>query len=167
MVKHDIPVIPLTYQRKIGRNRGRPRIWLEGKMLATSGWVRGTRFTATFADGRLTYTRDPAGPRGVAGSPERPIIDTNNGKIGVCLGESGTITTVQITPAVIVITPSLVAAPPIGIPYARNDVRDGVPGVICPVCDTFCPQTGNKDFESVTTGYAAHYAAEHADEVSS
>jgi DNA (cytosine-5)-methyltransferase 1 len=47
------------------------------------------RFDADFRDGVLTYTRNAEGKRKVAGTPERPIIDTNTPKIGASLGVSG------------------------------------------------------------------------------
>ena len=72
--------------RKIGLNRGNPRLWLEGSLLASEGWRQGDRFDAIFGDGSITYRKNPEGQRGVAGTAGRPIIDTNTPKITNALG---------------------------------------------------------------------------------
>jgi hypothetical protein len=91
-----------TFTRKIGSNRGAARLWLEGPCLANHGWTKGTAFTASFDPGTLTYSlvregQAPAGPvRKVAGTADRPIIDTNTDKLTACLdvhvGASVTVT---------------------------------------------------------------------------
>ena len=41
----------MIQEYKIGSNRGRPRIWLEGKRLTASGIGRGDKFTTYKVDG--------------------------------------------------------------------------------------------------------------------
>jgi hypothetical protein len=72
--------------RKIGRNRGNARLWLEGKCLLDRGWTHGKRFKAEFSEGSVRYLACEDGNRAVAGSPQRPIIDTNTDKLLTALG---------------------------------------------------------------------------------
>jgi hypothetical protein len=95
-----------TVTRKIGTNRDKPRLWLEGSSLSSQGWKRGDRFNITFAPGSITITRDPAGLRKVAGKGDTPIIDTNTDKITQSLGvPAGAVASIQITPEIITIKP--------------------------------------------------------------
>ena len=65
-----------TVTRKIGLNKGKRRIWLEGKVLTNAGINHGQRFdTETNGDDNLLIIIDPAGDRKIAGKPDRPIID--------------------------------------------------------------------------------------------
>ena len=84
--------------RKVGRNRGRARLWLERDCLSGAGWKRGDRFTAQFLPGTLIYERDSDGDRAVAGTAERPIIDTNTAKLTTFVGlEPGMTVAVEVT----------------------------------------------------------------------
>lgn len=67
--------------RKLGANRGKTRLWLEGNILANQGWTTGDRFDVILIDGVLKYAKNPAGKRKVAGKVGRPIIDTNTNAI--------------------------------------------------------------------------------------
>ena len=60
---------------KIGSNRGRPRIWLEGKRLTASGIGRGDKFITHNVDEGVTIQITPDGRRKVSGKGDRPIID--------------------------------------------------------------------------------------------
>ena len=74
---------------RIGSNRGKARIWIEGSALASNGWNKGDQFLAYFRAGHIVYERVITGTRGarkVAGTPSRPIIDTNTVKIRNSLG---------------------------------------------------------------------------------
>lgn len=94
-----------TIQRKIGINRGKARIWLEGSSLKDSGWVNGERFNIEFRDGEIVCFRDMYGKRKVAGTPTRPIIDTNTDKILESLGiEIGELVSVSIDDSSITIS---------------------------------------------------------------
>ena len=76
---------PMTYTRKLGSNRGKTRLWLEGNILSAKGWESGDRFNVILLDGVLRYVKTPEGKRKVAGKPGRPIIDTNTDKISETL----------------------------------------------------------------------------------
>lgn len=67
--------------RKLGSNRGKTRLWLEGAILSAQGWTTGDRFDVILIDGVLKYAKNPNGKRKVAGKIGRPIIDTNTDKI--------------------------------------------------------------------------------------
>jgi hypothetical protein len=67
--------------RKIGQNRGTARLWLEGKTLADCGWKRGDKFNVQITDTGLAYMKNAQGTRKVAGTIDRPIIDTNSNKL--------------------------------------------------------------------------------------
>jgi hypothetical protein len=95
-----------TVTRKIGTNRDKPRLWLEGSSLSSQGWRRGDLFNITFAPGSITLTRHPQGQRKVAGKGDTPIIDTNTDKITEALGiPAGAIASIQISPEEITIKP--------------------------------------------------------------
>ena len=65
-----------TLQRKIGSNKGKPRLWIEGKALIEAGLPHGTRWDLVSASqGALCITANEKGSRKVAGSPDRPVID--------------------------------------------------------------------------------------------
>ena len=68
-----------TATRKLGTNRGNRRAWIEGATLAAAGWTRGTRYTRTVTADAIVLVRDDSGPRKVAGTPTRPIIDLCGG----------------------------------------------------------------------------------------
>lgn len=71
--------------RKIGRNRGKKRLWLEGKVLSENGFPHGTRYLVSIGPKSICImvTTNPLLDRArtVAGTPERPIIDINSDKI--------------------------------------------------------------------------------------
>ncbi|MCU9840523.1 hypothetical protein OEZ49_22500 [Ruegeria sp. WL0004] len=67
-----------SFTRKIGSNRGKPRLWIEGAHLTAAGLLHGTRWTLTKTDSGLTIAADPEGKRRIAGKPGRPIIDINS-----------------------------------------------------------------------------------------
>ena len=79
---------PKTAQRKLGANRGKTRLWLEGKLLSESNWNRGDAFDVIWLDGVLRYIKNPNGSRKVAGTEARPIIDTNTDKLSSTLHAS-------------------------------------------------------------------------------
>ena len=98
---------------RIGKNRNKPRIWIEGAALAKSGWNNGDQFICEFHQGRIVYERVIAGTpksRKVAGDPDRPIIDTCTPKILESLGADTTHVKIHIAEGNIVMTPGV--APP-------------------------------------------------------
>ena len=92
-----------TITRQCGANRNHPRLWLEGDTLSRHGWTRGTQFQATFLGDCFLYEKTTPGKRAVAGTPDRPILDTNSKKLGTKCGfATGNALTVVITDACIV-----------------------------------------------------------------
>jgi hypothetical protein len=70
----------MTTQHYVVRaNKGRARIWLEGKRLMVAGFAVGARFTIDVIEGALVLRLDLNGSRKVSGKGERPIIDISGG----------------------------------------------------------------------------------------
>jgi len=68
-------------------------------MLLANGWHNGQRFNVTFTKGALVYEKHPAGKRKVAGTIDRPILDTNTAKLSkVCGFSTGDRLPVTVTP---------------------------------------------------------------------
>jgi len=68
----------VSYQT-VGSSKARPRLWIEGAKLAAAGFARGARYAIAFADGSMTLSLDPAGPRAVCGklrnNRDIPVLD--------------------------------------------------------------------------------------------
>lgn len=79
---------PKTALRKLGLNKGKVRLWIEGRLLSDSNWQRGDAFDVIWLDGVLRYIKNPNGSRKVAGTEARPIIDTNTDKLASTLHAS-------------------------------------------------------------------------------
>ena len=84
----------LLQEYTIRANRGRPRIWLEGKRLAAAGFERGVRFDLTLGTKRyggllLELNEDGSGKRKVSGKGDRPIVDIVGAEIQRCGLQSG------------------------------------------------------------------------------
>jgi len=100
-----------SYLRNVGRNRGVARVWLEGEMLLSNGWNNGDRFNVEFIPhdgytgyGALVYTKHPEGKRKVAGTIDRPILDTNTAKLSkVCGFSTGDRLPVVVSPERVVV----------------------------------------------------------------
>ena len=82
----------LTKTLKIGRNRGKSRLWIEGSALLSMGWTKGRQFfpvwiTDSNGTGTLEFRGEDTSPgrkgrsRNVAGTDVRPIIDTNTDRL--------------------------------------------------------------------------------------
>jgi len=67
--------------RKIGMNRGKPRIWLEGAVLTNANIHHGMRFDIVNSPNSLVIVCKVDGKRKIAGKPNRPIIDMSAGTI--------------------------------------------------------------------------------------
>lgn len=61
--------------RKIGQNKGKRRLWIEGTLLVAAGLDHGNRWDLIEAPHGFLIVRNPEGKRKVAGKPGRPIID--------------------------------------------------------------------------------------------
>lgn len=83
----------ITITRKIGRNRGKPRLWIEGRALVEAGLDHGALWTLEVKPYGLSIRGNPEGTRKVAGKPGRPIIDI----IGASLGSLQDAEMVEIT----------------------------------------------------------------------
>lgn len=92
---------PTVITRRIGSNRGKARLWIEGPCISSHFWDQGQTFVTLWGEGTVTYcTRthpDFDKPqRKVSGTGSRPIIDTNTDKLltslGVIVGDSVSIT---------------------------------------------------------------------------
>ena len=61
--------------RKIGLNKGKRRIWLEGAVLSGNHIQHGMRFDVVNSHNRLVIVIKTDGKRKVSGNPARPVID--------------------------------------------------------------------------------------------
>lgn len=68
-----------TQHYTVRANKGRARIWLEGKRLSSAGFAVGSRFNIEVIEGALVLRLDASGSRKVSGKGERPIIDISGG----------------------------------------------------------------------------------------
>lgn len=76
-------------------NKGKPRIWIEGKRLTAAGFKAGDRFELmnTNASDSLLIRRRPEGGRRVSGNDSRPIIDLSGASCApFATGDAVTIT---------------------------------------------------------------------------
>ena len=81
-----------TIIRKIGQNRGRSRVWLEGAYLTQANWVRGVAYDAVFnaKAGLITLIKGGSGSRKVCGKAgKHPIIDVCNQQVADVLAPEG------------------------------------------------------------------------------
>ena len=70
-----------TFTRKIGMNRMKVRLWIEGAILNTNGFEHGKRFNVENANGRMTITVSLDGKRKISGKKGREVIDMSAGTI--------------------------------------------------------------------------------------
>lgn len=81
-----------TRRIKVGSNRGKARIWLQGNSLRDAGFVRGARYSYEFPEpGKLVIKLADDAPFMVAGREDMPIIDINTDKL-LAVGAVGTYT---------------------------------------------------------------------------
>lgn len=78
--------------RKIGRNRGKPRLWIEGASLVAAGFSRGDRWALVPTDNGFNIHGRADGDRKVSGKLDKPIIDI----AGSSLGDLGNVERVTI-----------------------------------------------------------------------
>jgi DNA (cytosine-5)-methyltransferase 1 len=69
----------ITFTAKVGNNRGRNRVWLEGNRLTKMGWTWHTPYTQEEHAESVVLTKDTNGAKKVAGrnkaGKDTPIID--------------------------------------------------------------------------------------------
>lgn len=90
--------------RKIGKNKGKARLWIEGAFLIESGFNHGTKFDVEVKEGKLIYRFNFDGKRKVAGNPSRPIIDTMGKVLEEAGFQTGDVVTISQTGKSLVIT---------------------------------------------------------------
>lgn len=73
--------------QKVGENKGKPRIWLEGKYLASLGFAADTRLSVSFQSGKIVIEACEGGDRKVSSRRSRPIIDLNTNDIVAAIGQ--------------------------------------------------------------------------------
>lgn len=73
---------PATFTRNRGMNRGKPRLWIEGKHLLEAGFNPGDRWNAIQTASGLNMVKHPEGSRKVSGKGARPIIDITGANLG-------------------------------------------------------------------------------------
>lgn len=80
-------------QLNVGMNRGKARLWIEGRWLADAGFTRGMAYTVRPMpeNGMLLIYADPEGSRRVAGTVDRPILDLTKAADMSAIGGSGSI----------------------------------------------------------------------------
>jgi hypothetical protein len=86
-----------TYTRKIGMNRGKVRLWLEGAILNTNGFKHGDRFDVFTHGTSLEIVRNPEGKRKISGKPGREVIDMSAGTITAAFPTAAKNDVMQIT----------------------------------------------------------------------
>lgn len=94
-----------TYTRKIGRNRGKPRLWIEGALLVSAGFKPGDRYHLHFGTMATSIGWCPDGARKVSGKGEKPIIDIAGSGLGP-LQEAETVTIEIVATRTLIITPN-------------------------------------------------------------
>lgn len=72
-------------QRNIGENRGKRRVWIEGKSLTDGGWVKGVTYSREETADGFVLTRKENGPLKIAGGENRPVIDMCGGYVAKVL----------------------------------------------------------------------------------
>jgi DNA (cytosine-5)-methyltransferase 1 len=90
--------LTVTITRKIGQNRGKPRLWIEGAHLTAAGFKPGDMFAFnivgdTFAMVRCDAPSLPSDkrPRKVSGKGEKPIMDISGAGLGA-IGNAASVT---------------------------------------------------------------------------
>jgi len=68
--------------KKIGENKGRPRIWFQGKRLESCRMHPGSRIQVDYSENEIRVYLSESGSRVVSSKKEQPIIDLSNSRIG-------------------------------------------------------------------------------------
>jgi hypothetical protein len=96
-----------TITRNVGQNRGKPRLWIEGKALVESGLDHGNRWDLIPNYNGFTIKRNPDGKRKIAGKLGRPIIDICGASLGDTIGKAtAALLDYEIGSGVIKVTPA-------------------------------------------------------------
>jgi len=74
----------MSQQQYIVRaNKGKARIWLEGKRLTAAGFTQGTRYHVSHVSDGMVLGTDPEGAKKVSGKASGPIIDLSGKGCGI------------------------------------------------------------------------------------
>lgn len=92
---------------KLGRNRGKPRIWIEGKYLESLGFSPGTKLLVEMGNGRVDVSVSPVGTKVVSSRRGKAIIDIENSRLAEAL-ENAEKVQIESKAGKIVITPAKV-----------------------------------------------------------
>jgi hypothetical protein len=98
-----------NFTAKLGTNRQKRRVWIEGKRLASHSWkAKETRYSVAYSvSGNtpvVTLSKDANGPKRVSGKLDKPIIDLCNDQIGPHMNNCERVA-VTITETTISMTP--------------------------------------------------------------
>ena len=106
-----------TIETKIGVNRGKHRVWIEGDNLALNGWSTGEHYTREEIEGGFMLTKNAAAKLKVAkGKQGRPVLDLCGKYVEKALGgyQKAIVTitpeTITIKGATVVVTLATLAA---------------------------------------------------------
>ncbi len=106
-----------TLETKIGTNRGKHRVWIEGDNLALNGWQTGEHYTRQEIEGGFMLTKNPTAKLKVAkGKQGRPVLDLCGKYVEKALGgyQKAIVTitpeTITIKGATVVVTLATLAA---------------------------------------------------------
>ena len=91
------PLDLTTSHHAIATNRGRLRIWLDGRRLTAAGFTGGRYYRAAASPGVIVLATDPlvsldgdVMPRRVTGRPDgKPIIDLTGGQVSAAFPAGG------------------------------------------------------------------------------
>ena len=93
-----------TITRNIGQNRGKPRLWIEGKALVESGLDHGNRWDLIPNSNGFVIKRNPNGTRKIAGKVGRPIIDICGATLGMLANAQAALLDYEIGSGLITVT---------------------------------------------------------------
>lgn len=110
---------------KLGKNKGAPRVWIEGRYLLDAGFACASRIEADFQPGRITLRLAENGRRVVSGKRggTLPVIDINSSALREAFG---TVETVQVE----VFTGEIILTPVLREQKRRTRCRNGQAGSI-------------------------------------
>lgn len=81
----------VTFNRKRGLNRGKPRLWIEGKHLIAAGFNPGDRWTLVQTEVGFNICADSEGKRKIVGKGAKPIVDITGANLGEKVASAATV----------------------------------------------------------------------------
>lgn len=89
----------------LGKNRNKPRIWLEGNSLVTNEFEPGMSFNVHYNEGHILIEASMIGTNTTSTHRNKPCIDINSTKVTESLGEDTTRIKVELNAGLIAIYP--------------------------------------------------------------